>query len=95
MSPKLDGHSIRACVDSYRYPDGCNEAGRKHAANMFCQYKGYSRATQWQWQTTPKGRPRRKKRVWEWTEQYQDGYLKRSYTWKGKKRRYFTTIECS
>lgn len=95
LSPTIRGERVRACVNSYRYPDGCGDAARDLAANQFCKRQGYRYAKKWQWHTAPKRRPRRKKRVWEWTEQYKDGSMTRYWVRRGKKRRWFTAIECS
>ena len=48
-NPRIDGLEVDRCITSYQYPDGCSKGATGHAATMFCQTKGYSRSTQWEW----------------------------------------------
>lgn len=94
LEPRLNGLRVRLCVDSYRYPDGCNDAAKQEAARQFCRWNGYGQAAQWQWWTVPPGRPALKETVMEWTETWRDGSLWTGWTEKGGKRSWFTAIEC-
>lgn len=94
LEPRINGRLVRICVESYRYPDECNDAAKQEAAKQFCRWNGYNGAAQWQWTTMPKGRPALKETVMEWTETWRNGNVWSGWTEKGGKRSWFTAVEC-
>ncbi|MGB8690040.1 MAG: hypothetical protein WCD53_22265 [Microcoleus sp.] len=88
MAPKVEGRPIDHCINSYRYPDRCNKAATKAAADQFCKYKGYERAIRWYWNSQPE------QPVIIWTEGWSDGQQVGGYK-QMKGTGVFEGIECT
>ena len=90
LNPRIENKYIDACLESYRFQNGCNQAAKNELARQFCRYKGYS---DWkQWQSYDFGWDNRTIN-WKWKERYVDGQLQANFfSNEGANR--FTTIEC-
>lgn len=90
IDPTIDGRYIDACLESYRFQDGCNSSARAEIAQQFCRWQGYS---SWeQYQTQDFGWDNRTTN-WKWKEIYVDGRLQSNfYSNVGANR--VTVIEC-
>jgi hypothetical protein len=90
IDPTIEGRYIDACLESYRFQDGCNRAARDETALQFCRWQGYSSWAQYQNQDF--GWDNRTMN-WKWQERYVDGQvLPNFYSNEGGNR--FTVIEC-
>lgn len=88
--PAVNGvlYRLDRCVNSYRYPDRCDQAASWFAASQFCKNRGYRAALQWQ---TREGNPQN---AWIWTEEWSNGQTSSNYKiihGTGM----FTVIECT
>ena len=90
LNPQIEGKYIDACLNSFRFQDGCNKPAQNEVANQFCRWRRYSSAIQWQSQDFGwKNRTIN----WKWTERYTDGELQANFfSNEGANR--FTVIEC-
>jgi hypothetical protein len=48
LDPRIENKYIDACLESYWFQDGCNQAAKNEIAKQFCRWKGYSDWKQWQ-----------------------------------------------
>lgn len=73
--PAVNGalYRLDRCVNSYRYPDRCNEAASWFAASQFCRNRGFRAAFQWQF------REENPHNVWIWTEEWSNGQTSSNY----------------